>query len=160
MIQDIHSFTRNYGGLSNRPITSCFVSAAWLPKEDAAAPPLLEFNALWDTGATRSVIAQGVATKLDLLLEGTVKVFHAQGSKHVPKYFVNLGLPNGVQVVGVEVLEGILEGCDVLIGMDIINLGDFAVTNRDNVTMLSFQMPSVNHIDFVKILEESKSEDT
>lgn len=71
----------------------------------------------------------------------------------------NLGLPNRVQVTGVEVLEGILEGCDVLIGMDIINLGDFAVTNRDDVTVLSFQMPSVNRIDFVKLLEESERKD-
>ena len=120
---------------------------------------MLEFDSLWDTGATRSVITQEVATKLELLAEGTAKVFHAQGSKHVPKYFVNLGLPNRVQVVGVEVVEGILKGCDVLIGMDIINMGDFAVTNQDGVTMLSFQMPSVNHIDFVKILEESKPKD-
>lgn len=159
-MQRVHSFTRNYGRLSNRPLTSCFVSAAWLPKEETVAPPTLEFDALWDTGATASVISLEVATRLELLSEGTAKVFHAQGSKHVPKHFVNLGLPNKVQVRGVKVLEGILKGCDALIGMDIINLGDFAVTNRDGVTMLSFQMPSVSHIDFVKILEESEREDT
>lgn len=119
-------------------------------------PPMLEFDALWDTGATASVVSQEVAAKLELLPEGTAEVFHAQGSKHAPKYFVNLGLPNRVQVVGVEVLEGILKGCDVLIGMDIINMGDFALTNRDGITMLSFQMPSIRHIDFVKILEETE----
>ncbi|MCY3799447.1 MAG: retroviral-like aspartic protease family protein [Chloroflexi bacterium] len=117
---------------------------------------MLEFDALWDTGATASVVSQEVAAKLELLPEGTAEVFHAQGSKHAPKYFVNLGLPNRVQVVGVEVLEGILKGCDVLIGMDIINMGDFALTNRDGITMLSFQMPSIRHIDFVKILEETE----
>lgn len=159
-MQRVHSFTRSYGRLSNRPLTSCFVSAAWLPQDDTTPPPLLEFDALWDTGATASVISQEVATRLKLVSEGTAKVFHAQGSKQVPKYFVNLGLPNRVQVVGVEVLDGILKGCDLLIGMDIINMGDFAVTNRDGVTMLSFQMPSVRHIDFVKILEESEREDT
>lgn len=159
-MEGIHCFTANYGRLSNRPETSCYVSAAWLPQEDATAPPLLEFNALWDTGATRSVVSQEVAAKLELLPEGTANVYHAQGSKHVSKYFVNLGLPNRVQVVGVEVLEGVLEGCDVLIGMDIINMGDFAVTNRDGITMLSFQMPSINHIDFVRILEETEQKGT
>ena len=144
-----------YGGLSNRPLTACSVSAAWLPAEDASAPPLVEFEALWDTGATASVITKDVATELDLLSEGTSEVFHAQGSEYVPNYFVNLGLPNGVQIVGVRVSQGVLKGCDVLIGMDIINLGDFAVTNRNGVTMLSFQMPSVNHIDFVNIVEET-----
>jgi len=155
-MEGIHCFTANYGRLSNRPETSCYVSAAWLPQENVIAPPLLEFNALWDTGATASVISQEVATKLELLPEGTAKVYHAQGSKLVSKYFVNLGLPNRVQVVGVEVLEGVLEGCDVLLGMDIINMGDFALTNLEGVTMLSFQMPSVHHIDFVKILEETE----
>ena len=133
----------------------CSVSAAWLPEKDASAPPLVEFEALWDTGATASVITKDVATELDLLSEGTSEVFHAQGSEYVPNYFVNLGLPNGVQIVGVRVTQGVLKGCDVLIGMDIINLGDFAVTNRNGVTMLSFQMPSVNHIDFVNIVEET-----
>ena len=159
MMQAVHSFTRNYGGLSNRPLTSCLVSAAWLPRDDTVAPPYLEFNALWDTGATASVITKEVATKLNLLSEGTAQVFHAQASKSVSKYFVNLGLPNKAQVAGVEVLEGVLKGCDVLIGMDIINMGDFAVTNRDGVTMLSFQMPSIHHIDFVKLLEESQGND-
>ena len=55
-----------------------------------------------------------------------------------PSTSLILAYPTGFQVVGVEVLEGILKDCDVLIGMDIINLGDLAVTNRDGVTMLSF----------------------
>lgn len=154
MIQDIHSFTRKYGGLSNRLLTKCFVSAAWSPKEDTAAPSMLEFDALWDTGATASVITEDVATRLELVPEGTSVVFHAQGSKRVPNYFVNLGLPNGVESAAVRVTQGVLKGCDVLIGMDIINMGDFAVTNRGGVTMLSFQMPSISHIDFVELLGE------
>ena len=109
---------------------------------------MFAFNGLWDTGATNSVITQDVATKLELIPEGTSTVFHAQGSTVVPKYFVNLGLPNGVEIVGVQVSQGDLKSCDLLIGMDIINLGDFAITNKDGVTMLSFIMPSINHIDF------------
>ena len=117
---------------------------------------MLEFDALWDTGATSSVIAGSVATRLELVPEGTSRVFHVQGSERVPNYFVNLGLPNRVTIAGVRVTQGVLMGFDVLIGMDIINMGDFAVTNRDDKTVLSFQMPSMNHIDFVEILEDSK----
>lgn len=154
MIQDIYCFTRNYRELRSKLLTKCFVSAAWLPQEDTDAPPMLEFDALWDTGATASVISKDVATKLDLLPEGTSMVFHAQGSERVPIYFVNLGLPSGVESAVVRVTQGVLTGCDVLIGMDIINKGDFAVTNRGGVMMLSFQMPSIDHIDFVEMLEE------
>ena len=158
MIQGIHCFTTNYGRLSNKLLTKCFVSAAWLPQDDTVAPPMMEFDALWDTGATASVISKDVATELELPPEGTSQVFHAQGSEFVPNYFINLGLPNRVGVAGVRVTEGVLKGIDVLIGMDIINTGDFAVTNRDGVTILSFQMPSISHIDFVKILEDSKQQ--
>jgi predicted aspartyl protease len=115
---------------------------------------MLEFNALWDTGATASVITEGVATRLSLRPEGTTKLFHAQGSSFVPVYFVNLGLPNRVRFVGIRVSQGVLPGCDVLIGMDIINKGDFAVTNRDGASVFSFQMPSMNLIDFEEIVND------
>jgi hypothetical protein len=38
---------------------------------------------------------------------------------------------------------------DILIGMDIITLGDFAVSNFEGVTKFSFRVPSLSHIDFV-----------
>ena len=41
-----------------------------------------------------------------------------------------------------------LTGFDILIGMDIINRGDFAVTNRNGKTMFSYRYPSMAAIDF------------
>ena len=41
-------------------------------------------------------------------------------------------------------------GADVLIGMDIINEGDFAVTNLNGRTKFSFRVPSQADIDFVR----------
>lgn len=43
----------------------------------------------------------------------------------------------------------------VLIGMDIIGMGDFAVTNINEKTILSFRIPSVREIDFVPEANES-----
>ena len=45
---------------------------------------------------------------------------------------------------------GKLLGYDMLIGMDVMNLGDFAVTNKDGRTVFSFRIPSCRCIDFVK----------
>ena len=39
-------------------------------------------------------------------------------------------------------------GSEMLIGMDIIGLGDFAITNKNNKTTLSFCLPSLAEIDF------------
>jgi hypothetical protein len=54
--------------------------------------------------------------------------------------------------VGIPVTEAgnIIGNFDVLIGMDIITLGDFAVTNPEDKTKLSYQMPSTHDIDFVE----------
>ena len=55
-----------------------------------------------------------------------------------------------MQFRGLPVNLGRLSGeAEVLIGMDIINRGDFAVTNRDGRTKFSFRIPSQADIDFV-----------
>ena len=48
------------------------------------------------------------------------------------------------------VTSGKLSDTDFLIGMDIITLGDFSVTNVDNATTFSFRYPSCETIDYVK----------
>jgi uncharacterized protein YchJ len=40
--------------------------------------------------------------------------------------------------------------------MDIINLGDFAITNYGGNTVMSFRVPSIQEINFVKGIQQSK----
>ena len=47
-------------------------------------------------------------------------------------------------------MRGAFDGFDVLIGMDIITKGDFAITNPDGTTKFSFRIPSQADIDFVR----------
>ena len=49
-----------------------------------------------------------------------------------------------------QVTEGDITGTDVLIGMDIISQGDFAITASQGETKFTFQIPSTHDIDFVK----------
>jgi hypothetical protein len=56
----------------------------------------------------------------------------------------------------VRVSKGILTDFDVLIGMDIIGTGDFAVTNLGDTTVFTFRTPSVERIDFVKTIQDYK----
>jgi hypothetical protein len=44
----------------------------------------------------------------------------------------------------------------VLIGMNIINKGDFAITNFQGKTTMSFRIPSKQKIDFVEGLKTSR----
>ncbi|MBK5203582.1 MAG: SEC-C domain-containing protein [Prolixibacteraceae bacterium] len=64
---------------------------------------------------------------------------------------VCLLLPNNVSFRSVSVTEcESLGAFDVLIGMDIIGNGDFAVSNLDGKTHMTFRLPSCENIDFVK----------
>ena len=117
------------------------------PKDVAA----IEFTAIWDTGATKSVISQKVIDECGLKPIGMAKVYHAGGESLTTVYFASIFLPNKVVIPQLEMNKGVLAGdAEVLIGMDIISQGDFAVTNKDGKTTFSFRIPSIECIDFVK----------
>jgi len=74
-------------------------------------------------------------------------------------YLINLYFPdtrgevNGVRA-GLGNIEG--KGFDVLIGMDVITLGDFAISNYQDRTVFSFRYPSIGCIDFAKEWNKEK----
>lgn len=135
-------------------ITPCSISVAYNPKELTAKkqpyPTPKEYTAIWDTGATGSVISQKVVEELKLQPAGFIPVHHAGGSDVSPWYKVNIMLPNNVSFPEVKVTQAKLASADVLIGMDIISSGDFSITNVDDKTTFSFRVPSLQTIDYVK----------
>ena len=80
----------------------------------------------------------------------------ANGEREASVYIVDLYLPNKVVLKGQPVIDGLLAGADVLVGMDVIGKGDFAVTHQGNGTCMTFQLPSSNHIDFVEAINQTK----
>lgn len=114
---------------------------------------IVKFSGVWDTGATGSVITKKVVDALKLKPTGQKEVHTASGTEVKNTYLVNIALPMNVMVQGVTVTEGNLISIDVLIGMDIITLGDFAITNLDGRTVMSFQMPSSERIDYVERID-------
>ena len=118
------------------------------PNINATTPK--EYVGVWDTGATNSVITQKVANDLDLKPIGIKEVHTASGSELQNQYMVNIILPNGVGIRNVFVTEGRLNQIDILIGMDVITMGDFAISNEAEKTTMTFCMPSCHNFDFVK----------
>ena len=80
---------------------------------------------------------------------GLSEVTGVHGPQQAETYLVNILLPNKVGCTSVRVTKGSFASGDVLIGMDIISKGDFAVTNYEGITKFSFRVPSMEHIDFV-----------
>ena len=63
-------------------------------------------------------------------------------------FLIHVGLPTGDVITNVLVSEFDGEDYDLIIGMDIIQNGDFAVTNANDITAFSFRIPSKEEIDF------------
>ena len=146
------ALTIRFRGLSNVLTSKVAIS---LPFSGEQAPPGLivkEHLAIWDTGATNSVITSKAAQELGLRPTGMTEVHTANGVAKQNTYFVNIILPMGVGIRGVKVteVEQLLGGeANVLIGMDIIGTGDFSVTNANGVTVMSFRYPSCYELDYV-----------
>lgn len=115
-----------------------------------------EYTAIWDTGATNSVITKKIAEELGLKPIGMTQSHTAGGLRDCNLYMIDVMLPNGIQISTVQVTEAPLVGFDVLIGMDIIGLGDFAVSTHDgDKTLVSFRIPSDGPVDFVAMQKAS-----
>ncbi len=149
----VDAFTSKYTGRSNILANEVYISQAFAPSSSSTKIPTnaKKFIAVWDTGATGSVITKRVVSDCGLKPIGMTKVNTAKGEATTAVYLANVFLPNNVAFSHVKMTEGELAGnIEVLIGMDIISQGDFAVTNKDGKTVFSFRIPSIECIDFVK----------
>lgn len=140
-----YCFTYEYKGISRHLITPARVESK-INKQNN-----IEIRALWDTGATCSLITKEVASKLNL--KPVSKTFMSTPSAEFAptnEYLISLDLPNNTTFPNLKVAEGVLNGCDMLIGMDVISNGDFAVSNFNGKTTFTFRMPSLMKFDFTK----------
>ena len=146
---DFHAFTLSSSGLLRAIVTEARISLAFNPANaPMPTPPLRAFQAIWDTGATGSVISQRVVDECHLKPVGITQVSTAAGIFLCEVYMINIFLPNEVGFPNVTVTRANMGTTDVLIGMDLINKGDFAITHPKGQTVFSFRYPSMATIDF------------
>lgn len=118
-----------------------------------------DFLALWDTGAQGSAITELAAKRLNLIQKGVKYISGLGGTFPKKTYLIDLILPNKIMLKDLSVTEldnpldekgNKIEPFGILIGMDIINMGDFSISNFEGKTLMSFRMPSIHSLDFVK----------
>ncbi|MDR2052347.1 MAG: retroviral-like aspartic protease family protein [Treponema sp.] len=97
--------------------------------------------AIWDTGATHSVITRETAGELDLTPVDQVMISGVNSEGMADVALVHIILPNNVLVTNKRVTIADIKGADMLIGMDIIGRGDFLVCNSGGKTSFSFVVP-------------------
>ncbi|MHC6204130.1 retropepsin-like aspartic protease [Breznakiellaceae bacterium SP9] len=102
----------------------------------------IEACAMWDTGANGSCISRGLAQKLNLKSIEIRKVEGIHGIKKSNVYITDSMLPNKLTVANVRVTEYLdNDDFDIIIGMDIITLGDFSLSNDKGKSVFSFRLP-------------------
>lgn len=154
---DYKAFTAKFNGITREIITDVGISMPFVAESiDANDERIVRTTALWDTGATNCVITKKTATAMGLKPISVTRVCHAGGESFPYVYLINIYLPNNNVIESVRVTE-----CDdaagnfgIIIGMDVITLGDFSVTNKEKQTVFSFRIPSINTIDYVQEARE------
>ena len=111
-------------------------------------------SALWDTGAWSSVITQKVVTALGLSPIDHVRACGVNGWYDAPVYIVDVTLPNKIKISNLLVSLGTMTAADMLIGMDVISMGDFKLVN-DGKTSFSIRTPSEGDAPFVADTQEA-----
>lgn len=143
------AFTRKFG----QKIREIKTHAGIFPVASGKAviPEKIEaLEALWDTGATNTAVSSSAIKKIGSTPITFAQVGTGGGQITAPVHLVNIVLPNNVIVQNIQVTElKDLNNCDILVGMDIISQGDFAITHVNGEACFSFRMPSSKLIDFV-----------
>lgn len=153
---EARAFTVSANGRLKALISPAAVSTAFHPSSKNPPKPS-QYSAIWDTGATGTVITQKVIDQCNLKPISRTIVHTAGGEIRTSVFLINLFLPNKVAFHAVRVTRGeITADTDVLIGMDVIGSGDFAVTGKEGKNTFSFRMPSCECIDFTKHKKSGK----
>jgi predicted aspartyl protease len=105
----------------------------------------LEIEALWDTGATMTCVKPSLRDKLKLRqseLVESITMSGIGGDVEADGTLVSIWLTPDFAIELCPVYVTDFPGDEeLLIGMDIISMGDFAVCNADGKTSVSFAIP-------------------
>jgi len=148
-----HAFSVTYGGIVRELLTDVEIThpSALIP--DLKDKNFSKFKAVWDTGATNTVITKKIVEALELVPTGKAEMFSVNKKSTVDTYIIDIGLPNKVLLRDVNVICGEINNIDVLIGMDIIQSGDFSISNAKGKTHFSYCLPP--HKNPVCLVEKS-----
>jgi len=105
--------------------------------------------ALWDTGSGRSGVSKSLAKELCLTPvkngDDPKKNIGSAGEYTTIFYCLDIFLSENMKIYNVIVSDfADNKKFDILIGMDIITMGDFAITNDNGNTVFSFRIPTSN----------------
>lgn len=99
-------------------------------------------DAIWDTGATSSMIAESVANILKLKPIGHTVIAGVHGVNNANTYCVDVKFNIGATLKDIKVAEASnTGGFGLLVGMDIIGRGRMYLDGTSDVLSVTFEIP-------------------
>jgi len=107
-------------------------------------------KAMVDTGATMSGISSRMAARMGLKSYEEQEFIHPKGVGKSPVYIFDVIFPKDKVFENIKAVEITpVHDCDFLIGMNVISMGDMAITRVDGKMAFSFRVPPAErYIDF------------
>lgn len=103
----------------------------------------------WDTGASNTCVSHELVNRLGLVPDCDVNMSTPTNDVLSKAYLLDVMLPNGVGVKDVRAWGADIgrQGIDMLVGMDVMLLGEFSVSYKDGITSWSFRVPAMQNAD-------------
>jgi hypothetical protein len=109
---------------------------------ETGADAVRSCKAIFDTGATSSMISSDIARALHLQSIDTALVTGVHGTERVPIYTIDVRFKGGFVLPTLHVAEaGADAGFDLLLGMDVIARGSMLLSSHDKRTLFAFFYP-------------------
>jgi hypothetical protein len=128
-----------------RVITSVTVRQAESSCREGLSPRQIDVRAMWDTGSLATCVSTRIAHYLGLNHTESISLTSVHGTTLAKVYPLDIVLPDGIVIANIKAPEiGDRSDFDIIIGMNIIRLGDFALSNDNGKPVMSFRLPSGN----------------
>ena len=141
----IYAFTKKYDTLAR--VLTLPVKVSLISSNGS-----YETQGIIDTGSICSVVSMNLVEKLGGIPFSYQFVNTASSHNTLtPMYKASIVLCNKLEITNLMVSDGTLPaGEECLIGMDILSLGDLAVSHFEGKTCISFRIPSQQSIVFAE----------
>ena len=139
----LFAYTKKYHNFNGRILTQEHI----LHNETA-----IPIQAAWDTGSTYTFISREFVQKYNLNVLNESSVSTPYGKVKSGEVDITIILNNEMGFPVRALIQDYIheEGVDLLIGMNIVSKGDFAISTYDDITCFSSGCPSQGLIDFTK----------
>jgi len=127
------NLTITHKGLANKIVCSAVITSVDSGKS-------IKVAAIWDTGATTSLVNDKIVKSLQLKEIGIAQVKHVAGATAFPIHLAAIEIEGGMKITEHRLVSfPSIHAFDMIIGMDIIALGKFCIENKNGNTVFSFK---------------------